>query len=106
MQAELGPLKGSLLANTGLLRRAFDNLYANLLKYAAPEQPVEILCRREGAQLQLSLTNHISGQRDEKESTNIGLNTCQRILQHHGGSFSAQEEAGQFCVLLTLPLVQ
>ncbi len=106
VQAELGPLKGSLLANTGLLRRAFDNLYANLLKYAAPEQPVEILCRREGAQLQLSLTNHISGQRDEKESTNIGLNTCQRILQHHGGSFSAQEEAGQFCVLLTLPLVQ
>lgn len=106
VRTELAPLNGSLPANIDLLRRAFDNLYANLLKYADPARPVEIVCRREGAQLRLDLRNDISARRDEKESTNIGLNTCQRILQYHGGSFSAQEAEGRFQVLLTLPLAE
>lgn len=101
-----GQLNGSLRVNLDLLRRGpFDNLYANLLKYADPDQPVEAVYRREGDLVRLTLVNHISPQRDKRESTNIGLNTCRRVLRYHGGTFSAGERDGQFQVTVTLPLL-
>lgn len=100
----LGQLSGSLHVNIDLLRRAFDNLYSNLLKYADPSYPVLILCRQSDQQLKLTLINHISPERDTCESTNIGLSTCRRILQYHGGSFEAKEDYGIFTAKVTLPL--
>lgn len=102
---EFEELKGILRVNMDLLRRAFDNIYSNLLKYADPEQPMEISYRREGDKAHLTLINHVSPQRDKMESTNIGLNTCRRVLQYHGGSFETREEDGAFRVDVTLPLV-
>ncbi|MBR2668015.1 MAG: HAMP domain-containing histidine kinase [Oscillospiraceae bacterium] len=99
------PLRGRVEINLELLRRAFDNLYANLLKYAAPSHPIEIICRREGDALRLCLVNGVSPRQDRRESTNIGLNTCRRILQLHGGSFDSAENDGTFCVELTIPLL-
>lgn len=104
VRLDFGRLNGTLSVNIDLLRRAFDNLYANLLKYAAPDEPVEISCRRDGEQARLTITNRISPRRDKKESTNIGLNTCQKIIQCHGGAFSAEEAEARFQVTVTLPL--
>ncbi|NCE66082.1 sensor histidine kinase [Pseudoflavonifractor sp. 524-17] len=97
-------LQGALRVNMELLRRAFDNLYSNLLKYADPTQPIEISYGRKDGQVRLTLLNHISPQRDKRESTSIGLSTCRRVLQHHGGSFETKEDAGIFQVGLALPL--
>lgn len=104
VKTEFEPLNGSLRVSVDLLRRAFDNLYSNILKYADPGRPVEITCRREGEQAKMILVNHISPQRSVQESTNIGLNTCRRILRYHGGSFETAEADGVFRVELTLPL--
>ena len=41
-------LNGQLMVNLELMRRVFDNLYGNLLKYADPALPVELAYRREG----------------------------------------------------------
>ena len=97
-------LQGTLRVNMELLRRAFDNLYSNLLKYADPTQPIEISYGRKDGQVRLTLRNHISPQRDKRESTNIGLSTCRRVLQYHGGSFETKEDDGIFQVDLALPL--
>ena len=105
VHTELNELGGQVEVNLELLRRAFDNLYANLVKYADPAQSISISYRREGALLRLILSNAISDQRDRKESTNIGLNTCSRILRMHRGSFETAEENGCFTVRLTLPLL-
>lgn len=99
-----GELKGCLHVNIDLLRRAFENLYSNILKYADIAEPVELSYRQVGSEVHLALTNRISAQRDEKVSSNIGLNTCSRIIQYHGGTFSTWEEAGHFNVTITLPL--
>lgn len=104
VRSDFHRLNGTMAVNIDLLRRAFDNIYANLLKYAAPDQPIEIVCRREGELVQLTVTNHISSQRDKCESTNIGLNTCRRIIQCHGGTFSVREADGRFQAAVTLPL--
>lgn len=101
---EFEELKGTLRVNMELLRRAFDNLYSNLLKYADPSQPIEISYCHKNGQVQLTLLNHISPQRDKRESTNIGLSTCRRVLQYHGGSFETAEQDSVFRVTVILPL--
>lgn len=98
------PLDGIVRISPDLLRRAFDNLYANLLKYADPAGPIGIACRREQGSVQLTLSNRISPGRDRRESTNIGLHTCERILRCHGGSFVCRENSGTFTATLCLPL--
>ena len=104
VQMALEPLGGGINVRMELLQRAFDNLYANLLKYADPSLPIEIVCRREGNKLHLRVSNAVSSQRNKRQSTNIGLNTCRRILSMHNGSFEANEQEGRFEVDLSLPM--
>lgn len=93
-----------LRADTALLRRAFDNLYSNLLKYADKEGEITMNCTRSDDGLLLRIENQISPDRDERESTNIGLNTCAKIVRYHGGSFDYREESGRFITEIRLPL--
>ena len=51
------------------------------------------------------MTNGVSPQRDRRESTNLGLNTCRRVFRLHGGGFETTEEVGAFVVCMTLPLL-
>ena len=106
VHTDCGVLEGSLMVNIELLRRAFDNLYSNLLKYAEPAHPVTISCAQLNGRVTLTISNRVSAQRSAKESTNIGLNTCRRILQYHGGDFEAVEHSGRFDVVLALPVLQ
>ncbi len=94
-----------LNVNIEMLRRAFDNLYANILKYAEPAQPVKIYWWKDDKQVCLLLSNHIANTRNVKESTNIGLKTCQRIIQEHNGSFNYKIQDKQFQVKITLPFI-
>lgn len=104
VQTDFGVLDGTLMVNIELLRRAFDNLYSNLLKYAEPSQPIQISYRQESSRAVLTVSNRVSAQRNAVESTNIGLGTCRRILEYHGGAFSTEEHEGIFSAQLTLPL--
>ena len=117
------------MVNIELLRRAFDNLYANLVKYADMEKPVLITYQRESDQVHLSIANMVPDQQYQKnnknislmdltfkdmnvsqmkrkESTNIGLNTCNRIIRMHKGTFLASEENNCFRVDILLPLCE
>ena len=104
VQADFNPLNGSVCVKVELLQRAFDNLFSNLLKYADIKQPVKIAYRRQNNNVCLTLTNAVSPQRNQRQSTNIGLNTCRRIVSMHSGSFHAQENNGLFEVEIKLPL--
>ena len=99
------PLQGQMAVNTALLQRAFDNLFGNLLKYADDRQPIDVAIRRVNNEVQLCVTNTVSPARNQRQSTNIGLNTCKRILSMHNGSFRSCEEGTIFSVELSLPLV-
>ena len=105
VQLEEGPLQGRVSVNLPLLRRAFDNMYSTLLKYADPARLVVISCRRSGDEMALDVKNGVSPQRDRKESSNIGLNTCRRVFRLHNGSFDTVEEDGVFFARMTLPLL-
>ena len=104
VDADFQPLQGNVQVNPDLLRRAFDNLYSNLTKYADSSRPISIAFRRTDNQARLLLRNFISPARNHRESTNIGLNTCRRIMDYHNGSFETAEHNGIFEVVLQLPI--
>ena len=106
VHTDFGELSGTIEVNLELLRRAFDNLYANLVKYAEQSQPIDIHYYRAEEQVLLIIKNTISSQRDRRESTNIGLNTCRRILKMHRGSFETTEADGVFTAEIRLPLAE
>lgn len=97
-------LSGTMKINIGLLRRAFDNLYSNITKYAAKSEPVSIWYYRENNRIVLILKNTIVSGHDRIESTNIGINTCHRVMKMHGGSFDTEEKDSCYCVRLSLPV--
>ncbi len=104
VKTDFGELNGNIAVNLELLRRAFDNLYANMVKYAEPSEPIQIQYRRKDETVLLTLANAVSSRREDRESTNIGLNTCRRILKMLGGSFETKEVEGVFITELRLPV--
>ncbi len=59
-EADFGRLNGRIAVNQELMRRCFENLYANLLKYADASRPVRIRCSRQDGQALLTLANAVS----------------------------------------------
>ena len=92
--------------NTELLQRALDNLYSNLLKYAAPKSSVQFSLKRQENNLLLSISNVVRSNREQSESTGIGLITCRRIIEYHGGSFTADEIGRCFYVTISIPICE
>ncbi len=105
VETDFRKLDGKLMVNVDLLRRAFDNLYANIVKYGETASPVRIRYRREKDRFILILENEVISGRDRIEGTNIGLNTSRRILEMHEGSFEASERDTLFEVRLSLPFI-
>ena len=104
VQLQFSPVSGQIQVTIHLLQRVLDNLYSNLTKYADPQQLIRISYERKENHLLLSISNGSCGERNKRESTSIGLNTCRRIIEYHGGSFMALEEACRFFVRVSLPL--
>lgn len=92
-------------ADAVFLKRLFDNLFSNIEKYADPACPVVIRQEAEEDCIRITLTNQVRQDPNPVESTNIGLKTCERIVQEMGGTFSAERKGVLFSAELTLPLL-
>lgn len=94
----------SLLVDVDLIRRVFGNIFSNLLKYADRSQPV-IVCYEQGdGRLSVRFQNAVAEETEEKESNRIGLKTCEKIMENHGGRFGYRHENGRFEVLVEFPV--
>lgn len=86
------------------VKRLFDNLFSNIEKYADPTRPVSITQLVEGDCIRVTLHNFIAPNPNPVESTNIGLKTCERIVQQLGGVFQYEKAETEFVAKFTLPL--
>lgn len=88
------------------VRRLFNNLFSNLMKYADEREVVSIDARVESEQIVVKISNTIAEIAKKVESNKIGLKTCEKICQSFNGAFVYQEEAQTFTVWVYLPVAE
>jgi signal transduction histidine kinase len=84
------------------MRRVFDNLFSNIIKYADQSKPVVITSYLKDRLLVMSIENHINKELKEAGGTGIGIKTCKRIMERQYGHFSAAKTKDVFTVHLSL----
>ena len=111
-EVDIGPLPQVCIDGTQITR-VFQNLITNALKYRAEAAPrVKISATREKDVWQIHVQDNGMGiavedqqrifqmfnrlhRRDEVDGSGIGLATCQRIVQSHGGDIKVSSTPGQ-----------
>jgi signal transduction histidine kinase len=111
---EIGGL-GSVPGKATLLRQLFQNLHANALKFSSPGASPEIRVTRHDSgngQAQFHVADNGIGfraedkakifeifqrlhGREQYEGTGVGLATCRRIAEAHGGTIDAESAPGK-----------
>lgn len=120
---ELAPL-GDICADSHQLRRVFQNLIANGIRYSKPDRPPTIsltreegdgvafvIVRDEGIGFEPEYAEHIFApfkrlsRSTSTEATGIGLAICRKIVHGHGGTIVADGVPGQGATFtIELPL--
>lgn len=85
------------------LKRVLDNLQSNIRKYADSAQPVVILSELRDGTLTLTVSNAVAAMQTRKDSTRIGLRTCEKIMTALGGSFKVTNDGEHFTAEMILP---
>ena len=85
------------------LKRVLDNLQSNIRKYADPAKPVAVLSELRDDTLTLTVSNAIAAARMRKESTKIGLRTCEKIMSSLCGGFTVRNDGEHFAAEMVLP---
>ena len=89
-----------------LFRRLFGNLFSNIEKYADRSQPITAHYGLWDGGLKVCICNGIPPACPRVESTQIGLKTCEKIMEDHGGRFQIQQNDGVFSVNVWFPVYQ
>lgn len=92
------------LGDEPLLKRIFNNLFSNIIKYGAKKEPVKITGSIENNQLSIVLTNMVKQESDGIQSTQIGLKSVRRMLELMGGTLDTEMEDDEFTARLMLPI--
>ena len=96
-------VKGSVNVDPLYLKRVFDNILSNIKKYADSVRPVIILTEHEDGVITVSISNTIAKNVRRVESTKLGLRTCEKIMEHMGGSFHTVSDDEHFSSEFSIP---
>ena len=105
-QTEQGDPTGMIRVDLGHLRRIFDNLYSNILKYADRSQPVLLEKWVEANQIHIRLTNAVAADQPRAESNRIGLQTCDKLAKAMGAEVRCEKSPDRFQAEVILPLIR
>ncbi len=94
----------SFLGDETLLKRIFNNLFSNVIKYGEKKEPVIIAGSAENNQLFITLSNVVRQESDRIQSTQIGLKSVRKMLELMNGKLDVETNNGKFIVRLQLPV--
>ena len=86
------------------LKRLFDNLFSNIIKYANINGQVRVIGYIDDNYLIVILTNEIRTDSVLLDSTNIGLKTCKKIVDQMNGTFEVFKNNSYFQVKTVFPI--
>lgn len=103
VRLQLEPIDCRLPVNVDLFRRVTSNIFSNITKYADKKAPVTITVQKEADILTISFCNKTTPSSPLVESSGIGLKTCRKIMEEHGGRFEIRENNNSFSAALIFP---
>lgn len=86
------------------IRRVFDNIFSNIMKYADKTMPVKIKCYIKDKWLLIDIENHIDQNLKETNGTGIGMKTCEKIIDKHNGKLSVIKTDDMYYVHIGLSM--
>ena len=86
------------------MRRLFDNISSNIMKYADRSYHVRISAIQEENEITIRIINGVLSTSRKVESNKIGLKTCEKICRDMGGSFTYSDDGELFTVRITIPV--
>ncbi len=104
MALNLPETTGVLQSDKTMLKRIFNNLFSNILKYGDKKHAVTVSARIRDTEFIVSVTNRIKDGDSHIDSNNIGLKNVDRMIQILDGRMEVWQEKEIFEVKLYLPL--
>lgn len=86
------------------MRRVFDNIFTNLLKYADKSKLIKIEYFIRNEKLIIVIQNKIDTNLKPVSSTGIGLKTCAKIIEMHKGKLYTEKTDDSFTITITIPV--
>lgn len=96
----------SVWVDAPALKRIFENLFSNIMKYASKERPVEIKAKLSDGRLTLSLQNEKRSEAERVESNGIGTKTCRKLAEAIGIGFDIEDCPGTYKTTLTFDVAE
>lgn len=94
----------TVCADPMYLKRVIDNLVSNARKYADRLKLIVILSELTESTVSVTFSNSVPDSANRVESTKIGIRTCEKIMQHMGGSFVTHRDEDHFSAEFILPV--
>ncbi len=94
--------------NQEYISRILDNITSNILKYARQDAPVQIgtVKAEEEEAAGIYFENRIEKDVDDRESTKIGIQSVEKMMQKMGGYCQVEKEEELFKITLWFPAVR
>lgn len=86
------------------IRRVFDNIFSNIIKYADQSKPVKVKYYIENQLLFIYVENQINNNLKTVSSTEIGLKTCEKIIERHKGKIVIKKTEDIFSIQISLAI--
>lgn len=104
IQWDLPLCRYSLVYDTRMMERLFDNVFTNIVRYGHGDDAVLIRGEVTKYSFIISLKNTIGYHNASNQSTGIGLKNCKKIMDIHKGSFISEAIDRSFLVSITFPI--
>ncbi len=85
------------------MQRVLDNMFSNILKYAATDKPVDIKIELDQEMLTLCLKNEIETEAEHSAGTGMGIENSRAIVEKYNGSIAKTKAENEYLIEISIP---
>lgn len=101
---DLGSEDLMLTVKMQYIRRVFDSITSNAIKYADPGREISVTFRKEEKWVGLRFANHVLPGQHREESTQVGLTSIETMMEKMNAVCRVEQGTEQFAITLLFPI--